>query len=75
MPMGPDPNPNTASAIGPATVARLEHAPLKNPHTKEGEKAVPRGLALPREVGGGWGGRRCRVGSCRPCALTSRTMF
>ena len=32
-------------------------------------------LALPREAGGGWGGRRCRVGSCRPCALTFRTMF
>ena len=28
MPMGPDPNPNTASAIGPATMARLEHGPL-----------------------------------------------
>ena len=27
--MGPDPNPNTASAIGPATMARLEHAPSK----------------------------------------------
>ena len=29
MPMGPDPNPNTASAIGPATMARLEHGPLE----------------------------------------------
>ena len=27
--MGPDPNPNTASAIGPATMARLEQAPLE----------------------------------------------
>ena len=29
MPMGPDPNSNTASAIGPATMARLEHGPLE----------------------------------------------
>ena len=27
--MGPDSNPNTASAIGPATMARLEQAPLE----------------------------------------------
>ena len=27
--MGPDSNPNTASAIGPATMARLEHGPLE----------------------------------------------
>ena len=29
MPMGPDPNPNTASAIGLATMARLEHGTLE----------------------------------------------
>eukprot|EP01045_Picozoa_sp_COSAG04_P039342 COSAG04_NODE_10979_length_739_cov_2.093750_1_plen_103_part_10 len=27
--MGPDPNPTTASAIGPATMAGLEHGPLE----------------------------------------------
>ena len=30
MPMGPASPPNTASAIGPATMARLEHGPLEN---------------------------------------------
>ena len=36
MPMGPDPNPNTASAIGPATMARLEHGPLETRRRPEG---------------------------------------
>ena len=36
MPMGPDPNPNTASAIGPATMARLEHGPLETRRRSEG---------------------------------------
>ena len=36
MPMGPDSNPNTASAIGPATMARLEHGPLETRRRPEG---------------------------------------
>ena len=36
MPMGPDPNPNTASAIDPATMARLEHGPLETRRRPEG---------------------------------------
>ena len=34
--MGPGPNPNTASATGPATVARLEHRPLETRRRPEG---------------------------------------
>ena len=41
MPMGPDPNPNTASAIGPATVARLEHGPLETHRRPEGIRGRP----------------------------------
>ena len=36
MPMGPDRNPNTASTIGPATMARLEHGPLETRRRPEG---------------------------------------
>ena len=36
MPIGPAPNPNTASAIGPATMARLEQAPLETRRRPEG---------------------------------------
>ena len=43
--MGPDPNPNIASATGPATMARLEHGPLE---TRRRPEAI-RGQ-------NGWGG-------------------
>ena len=43
--MGPDPNPNTASAIGPATMARLEHGPLETRRRPEGIRGQ-----------NGWGG-------------------
>ena len=52
MPMGPDPNPNTASAIGPATMARLERGPSK-PRAEgfDDVEFVPFSI----EVGGVWG--------------------
>ena len=43
--MGPDPNPNTASATGPTTMARLEHAPLETRRRPEGIRGQ-----------NGWGG-------------------
>ena len=49
MPMGPDPNPNTASAIGPATMARLEHGPLETRRRPEGIRGQ-----------NGWGGASLR---------------
>ena len=47
--MGPDPNPNTASAIGPATMARLEHGPLETRRRPEGIRGQ-----------NGWGGASLR---------------
>ena len=41
MPMGPGPNPNTASATGPATMARLEHGPLETRRRPEGIRTAP----------------------------------
>ena len=49
MPMGPDPNPNTASAIGLATMARLEHGPLETRRRPEGIRGQ-----------NGWGGASLR---------------
>ena len=52
MPMGPDSNPNTASAIGPTTTARLEHGPLGMNYTTGAELQVETSTQVPNYTTG-----------------------
>ncbi len=48
--MGTDPNPNTASATGPATMTRLRRAPLETRRRSRSRHCIPIYLSQPHAV-------------------------